>query len=97
MTNDGSPRAEVLAHVSNAEQQAESSIRLSIAMECAAYLCALCIVIPRHEDDWKSGSTTYLCKVVQVQIKLVENFFKNFDKISVPVHGRGDGRANEPD
>ena len=52
--NDGSPRAEVLARVSNAAQQAESSLRQSIARECAADSCALCTATTRHEYEGQS-------------------------------------------
>ena len=53
VTNVGSPRAEVLARVSNAAQQAESLLRHSIARECAADSCALCTATTRHEDEGK--------------------------------------------
>ena len=75
--NDGSPRAEVLAGVSNAAQ-AESSLRQSIARECAADSCALCTATTRHEDEGQSGTTPYPCEVVQAQIKLAEHVFINF-------------------
>ena len=78
VTNDCSPRAEVLARVSNAAQQAESSLRQSIARECAADSCALCTATTRHEDEGQSGTTPYLCEVVQAQIKLAEHDFINF-------------------
>ena len=78
VTNDGSPRAEVLARVSNAAQQAESSLCHGIARECAADSCALCTATTRHEDEGQSGTTPYPCEVVQAQIKLAEYDFINF-------------------
>ena len=64
VTNDGSPRAEVLARVSNTAQQAELSLRQSIARECAADSCALCTTTTRHEDEGQSGTTPYPCEVM---------------------------------
>ena len=78
MTNHGSPRAEVLARVNNAAQQAQLSIRQSIARECAADLCTLCTATTRHEDEGQSGTMPYPCEVVQAQIKLAEHDFINF-------------------
>ena len=77
VTNDGLPRVEVLARVSNSTQ-AESSLRQSIARECAADSCALCTATTRHEDEGQSGTMPYPCEVVQAQIKLAEHDFINF-------------------
>ena len=74
----GSPRVEVLAHVSNTAQQAELSPRQSIARECAADSCTLCTTTTRHEHAGQSVTMPYPCEVVQAQIKLAELDFISF-------------------
>ena len=83
-----------MARVSNTAQQAELSLRQSIARECAADSCALCTATTRHEEEGQSGTMPYPCEVVQAQIKLAEHdFYKFLANISEPVHGRGEGCA----